>query len=65
MGSPAELETLLELCQRLDYFDETSLRVARANGDEVGRMLNAIYKTLTAPHVSELDSDDVPDAALL
>jgi len=45
LGSKAELETQIEICRRLDYFNDTE----KAEGlcEETGKMLNAIISKLS------------------
>ena len=45
-GSLAELETHMELAQRLGYIDATILESVLARSKEVGRMLNALRNAL-------------------
>lgn len=45
-----ELETLLEIAKRLDYFDDAVLEKARLLADEVGRMLWVLMEKLGTRH---------------
>lgn len=45
-GSLAELETLLQIAQRLNYFDIDQLKQMLDRTAEVGRMLNGLRKSL-------------------
>ncbi|MGN0691600.1 MAG: four helix bundle protein [Oscillospiraceae bacterium] len=45
-GSKYELETQLQICIMLDYFDVQSAGYAFQLCDEIGRMLNALIKSL-------------------
>ena len=46
LGSLAELDTLLELAERLCYVNEAQLKGPRTLADEVGRMLSALLHRL-------------------
>lgn len=48
LGSMAELETQLLLCQRLGYFCEERTKFAFRLMDEIGRMLNSIMNKILA-----------------
>ena len=49
-GSNAELQTLCLICERLSYISESELQPTIFLSNEVGKMLNALIKTLTADH---------------
>lgn len=49
-GSKAELETQLLLCVKIDYLNESEIQMAINLIQEVGKMLNALQKTLTTNH---------------
>ena len=46
LGSQAELDTLLELAQRLNYLSEAQRRRARPELDRTGQMLHALSRSL-------------------
>ena len=48
MGSKAEVETQLEICERLDYLKTDQTKKSHTLCDEVGKMLNVLIKTLTS-----------------
>jgi four helix bundle protein len=56
-GSLAELETQLELAQRLFKMDARAMAVASASADEVGRLLRAIERSLREVEVRETPAD--------
>ncbi len=45
-GSIAELETFLVLCEELGYVTEEHVKPIAASADEIGRMLNALQRSL-------------------
>ena len=49
-GSKAELETQLILCVKVGYLANSDITVAMQLGQEVGKMLNALMKTLNTAH---------------
>ena len=46
LGSLAELETQLILAQHLKYMTEEELMPSLSNGDEIGKMLKGLQKSL-------------------
>jgi four helix bundle protein len=46
-GSKAELETQLLICVRLQYLTQPQIQVAKGLIDEIGRMLNALIRSLS------------------
>ena len=47
-GSNAELETQLQICQRLGYLTEAQTKTARNLCSEISKMLTALISSLTA-----------------
>ena len=52
-GSLAELETQLELANRLHHFDQATLTRSLALADETGRLLRSIERALREPRIGE------------
>jgi four helix bundle protein len=48
-GSTAEVETVLEICERLGYASPETLSSARAIADHVARMLTTLIRRLVHP----------------
>jgi four helix bundle protein len=46
LGSQAELDTLLELAQRLKYLSEVQIRSVRPDPDRTGQMLHGLSRSL-------------------
>ncbi len=46
-GSLSELETLLIICERLEYISNTAMNAALEQTSEIGRMLNGLRSSLT------------------
>ena len=46
-GSKAELETQLLICVRLNYLDQAQIRMTQGLLAEVGKMLNALIRSLS------------------
>jgi len=49
-GSKAELETQLLLCVKINYLNNSDIETAINLIQEVGKMLNALQKSLTTIH---------------
>lgn len=49
-GSKAELETQLLLCVKIKYLEESEIETAINLIQEIGKMLNALQKSLTTNH---------------
>nr|WP_245232643.1 four helix bundle protein [Thiorhodococcus minor] len=49
-GSLAELETFVELCERLEYIDRPICERLSNDCTEISKMLNALMKSLSTRH---------------
>ena len=45
-GSLRELSTQVEICERVFYFDESQTSIAKAQIEEIDKMLNALSNSL-------------------